>query len=452
MYKVIKLRSCHFTAAPFAPAVAASVLLLSFLSIAPGQDASAPQLQLITAHSPAIIDAKAAVPAEGPNPSIEINAGDNISGNPRRFQYGLRLTIRGVYDDNINISHTNRIQDYYFAIEPGATIGFGDIWGRTGNYVRLDYAPSIFLFLDHDEENAVQHLIRLEGFHQFARLSLTFSQDAAILKDSYVTLLSSDGTTGQTTNIDVGGRNRVDIFGTRLGWTYDLTGKTFLSGEFLNTVYDYENNLISSDQFSGSLFINYNYSPKLALGIGGAGGYNWVDSPTPDQTFEQALVRATYQATGKISLNASAGVEFRQFGGNGAGDHVSPVYELGATYQPFDGTTILVRGSRRTLNSGIFAGQDFAASNIIVGIRQRLLRRIYVGFTGGYENADYFSTIRGVSATRNDDYYYVEPAVDVMIMRFWTVGAYYLHREDFSNFTNFSFYDNQVGVRNTLKF
>ena len=216
----------------------------------------------------AAVENEPASPSEGPNPSIEISGGDSgISATPRRFQYGVRLTIRGVYDDNINITHTNRMDDYYIAIEPAITIGWGDIVGREGNYIRLDYAPSIFLFVEHDGNDAVQHLIHLEGYHRFSRLALTLAQDIAILDGSDVNLSASGSTTGQMANIDVGGRTRVNIFGTKLGWSYDLTGKTFLSGEFLNTLYDYQNSLISSDSFSGSLFINYNYSPKLAVGL-----------------------------------------------------------------------------------------------------------------------------------------------------------------------------------------
>jgi hypothetical protein len=394
-------------------------------------------------------------PTEGPDPSVETQRdGAGVSAMEKKFHYGVHLTLRGVYDDNINISHDNRIDDYYIAIEPGITIGYGDIIGREGNYIRLDYQASIFLFVDHDDADSVQHLIHLEAFHRFSRLALTLGQDVSVLDGADVNLTTSgtSSTTGTIANIDVGGRTRFTLGGTRLGWTYDLSGKTFLSGEFLNTLYAYQDDLISSDSFSGSLYINYNYSPKLAVGIGGTGGYNWVDSPTPEQTFEQANVRATYQATGKISLNASAGAEFRQFGDNGASDRVSPVYELGVTYLPFDGTTITLTGSRRTLNSAIFAGQDFASTNIIAGIRQRMFERVYLSVSGGYENSDYFSALAGISASRHDNYYFVEPAVDVSIMRFWTAGAYYLHRENESNFTAFSFYDNQIGLRTTLTF
>ncbi len=104
-----------------------------------------------------------------------------VSSEPRRFHYGFQVTARGVYDDNINISQTNRVSDYYFAIEPILTLGLGDITGHEDNYIRLDYAPSLFLFADHSEDDAVQQLIHLDGQHQFSKLTVKFGEEIAIL-------------------------------------------------------------------------------------------------------------------------------------------------------------------------------------------------------------------------------------------------------------------------------
>src|SRR5437667_3447319 len=108
--------------------------------------------------------------------------------------------------------------------------------------------------------------------------------------------------------------------------------------------------------------------------------------------------------------------------------------------------------SRRTFNSGTFAGQDFSGTTIDVGVRQRFLQRFYLAVSGGYQNSDYFSTVSGVTANRTDNYYFVEPALDFSITRFWIVGGYYLHRKNDSSSQTFSFYVNQVGLRTTLVF
>jgi hypothetical protein len=54
--------------------------------------------------------------ATGPNGVVygrDVFPGADIdSGGQRRFYYRLLLTVRGVWDDNIFISHTHRVSDY----------------------------------------------------------------------------------------------------------------------------------------------------------------------------------------------------------------------------------------------------------------------------------------------------------------------------------------------------
>jgi hypothetical protein len=77
----------------------------------------------------------------------------------------------------------------------------------------------------------------------------------------------------------------------------------------------------------------------------------------------------------------------------------------------------------------------------------------------GYEHSNYLSTDRDVSATRDDDYWFIEPSLDVLITRWLSAGVYYLHREQSSNDNGapngqdfFNWEDNQVGVRATVRF
>jgi hypothetical protein len=373
------------------------------------------------------------------------------SGIPRRFHYQLRLSVRSVYDDNINLFQTNRVSDFYTSIEPAIMVGFGDIEGRTENYIRLDYLPAIFFFADHSENDSVQHVVRIDGQYRVNRLTLTLSQMVQLMDGVDVQTTDSAGGLDQQVNLDVAGRTRFNIYSTHVNAAYYVTGKMFLSagGDFTATHYS---TLISSEIISGNLFLNYDYSPKVVVGIGGVAGYNRVDSPTPDQNFEQANVRISYQATGKLNFAASVGAELRHFDGDTRDQRVSPVFEIGANYTPFDGTKISLTANRRTLNSAVLAGQDYSVTNITMGVQQRLLRRFFLSVNGGYENSDYFSAVSNSGATRDDDYFFVQPSIAVSVTRFWTVGAYYLHRVNSSTLDAFAFHDNQVGVRSTLEF
>jgi hypothetical protein len=392
------------------------------------------------------------LPVATSDSSVESTPATRVdSGIPRRFHYLLRLTIRSVYDDNINLLNDNRISDFYTTIEPAIMLGFGDTFDRIENYIRLDYLPAAFFFADHSENNSLQHVARLDGQYRINRLTLNLSQMVQIMDGVDVQTTDGGGSLNQQVNLDVAGRTEFNVYTTHLNAAYYLTGKTFLSSgaDYTSTQYT---SLISSEVLSGNIFLNYNYSPKLVVGLGGTAGTNWVDAPNPDQTFEQGNIRVSYQATGKIDFAATAGVEVRHFDGDMRDNYTSPVFEVRTNYVPFDGTKISLSANRRTLNSAVLAAQNYTVTNFTVGVQQRLLRRFTLAFNAGYENSDYFSTIGSTAPTRDDNYFFVQPSIAVQVTRFWTVGAYYLHRENDSSFESFSFHDNQVGLRSSLEF
>lgn len=394
----------------------------------------------------------AAVPVVEPsNPSVEARGGEAISSSPRRFQYAFRLTVRGVHDDNINLDRLNPVGDFYFSIEPTVVLALGDAAGRQENFIRFDYRPRAFFFVEHSNNNAIQHLARLEGQYRISRLKIHGSQEVQLLDGSEVDIRSDTGVISNRVNLDVSGRTELRLFTSQLDASYDVSGKSFLTGGLSYVVSDYES-LISSEVLQGNIGFNYNYSPKLVVSVGGGGGINKVDSGNPDQTFQNVNGRISYSAGGKLNFHASGGVEFRQFEGEGRGQYVSPTFDIGANYQPFDGTTLSLRASRSTQNSAVLEGQDFASTSIYVSARQRFMRRFTFSMGAGYENAEYFATRAGLIASRNDDYFFVQPSVDVTLTRFWTVGAFYLRRQSESSIPQFGFKGNQVGVQSTLTF
>jgi hypothetical protein len=408
-----------------------------------------PSTNYTTAQTTVVPPPVAAGPYAGGGTYNAFPAGETVSsGEPRRFHYELLLTVRGVWDDNIFISHTNKVSDYYFAIEPQITIGVGDMAGRNKSYLRLDYMPSAILFVDHSDQDAFNQLIHLEGGYNSGRLTLTLSEDIALLQSA--NLNSFFDTTGLWANTDASAPTRYNVFYTRLRANYALSGKISLQGEFDSPSYAYPSH-ISDYTISAGLYLYYNFRPKVSVGIGGTFGYNWVDDPSTNQTFEQVNLRLNYQVTTKVALYASGGVEFRQFDGN-RNAYDTPVFEVGATYHPFVDTFLSLAAGRRIYNSGYLANQDFASTYVTGRFQQRLFHRVYFGLGAGYENSDYFATDQNVNATRNEDYWFIEPSVDVLITRWLSAGVYYLHREDSSNQDFFSWEDNQVGVRATVRF
>jgi hypothetical protein len=378
-----------------------------------------------------------------------IAVGDGVpSSESRRFHYGLMFTVRGVWDDNIYLSNTNKTSDYYFALEPQLTLGYGDIQGRSRSYIRLDYMPSGILYVNHSEEDAFNQLIHLEGGYNGGRLRLSLMQDVALLQSA--NLNSFIDTTGLWANTDANAPTRMNIFYTRARAEYDLSGKLYLDGEFDSYTYFYPDN-ISDYTVSGGLYLYYRWLPKVSVGIGGTVGYNWVDDPTPNQSFEQLNARLNYDVTAKLGLYASVGAEWRQFDGE-RGTYTTPVFEVGMSYYPFEGSTFTLAAGRRIYNSGYEPGQDFANTYVVGRFQQRLFHRVYLGLGAGYENANYFAADNNIDANRDDNYWFIEPSLDVLITRWLSAGVYYLHRADDSNVDFFSFNDNQVGWRMSVRF
>ncbi len=395
-------------------------------------------------------------PEENPQTSLEPELpqsaeietiAEEMPATPRRLRYQVSLSVREVYDDNINISSTNREEDFYTVIDPTISLGMGD---ADTNFVNLSYSPNAYLFADHSENDALQHIIALSGQYRFPFLTLTLTQDVQLLNGTGLSSPTGIGTDFTRTNLDVAGRTRVNIYTTRLNANYSLTGKTFLTGGISYGVSDYPS-LISSSVLSGNFYLNYTYSPKLAFGLGMNGGLNFVDSPSQDQTYEQINARASYELTGKVSATVSGGVEFRQITGGG-GDNGSPVFDASIFYQPFDGTSLALTFSRRTQNSATLASQDLHSTSITFSARQRFLQRVYLGLSIGYQNSAYFSTVDGIASNRSDDYYFLQGSLDLNLTSFWTAGIFYFYRESDSSLETFSFYDNQFGFQTSLTF
>lgn len=400
-----------------------------------------------TAHSKSIDLAPAPDQLALPEAEYLRSTGQEESATQRRLRYQIGLTVRTVYDDNINISDVDRQGDLYTTVEPTLNLGFGD---TENNFLALMYSPSAFIFASHSENNSLQHVIALSGQYRFPRVTVSLSEDIQILDGTGLNSSTGTGTDFTRTNLDVSARTRLNIYSTRLDANYSLTGKTFLTAGANYSVSDYSS-LISSSLVSGNLYLNYTYSPKLSVGAGVTGGYNAVDAPSDDQTFEQVNLRASYELTGKVSASFSAGFEFRQIT-NGASDNGSPVFEGTLFYQPFDGTSLSLSLSRRTQNSATLVSQDYHSTNVTLSVRQRFLQRVFAGLSVGYENSSYFGTVSEIDSNRTDDYFFAQASLDLNITSFWTAGIYYFHRESDSSLDSFSFYDNQIGLRTSFTF
>jgi outer membrane protein assembly factor BamA len=322
------------------------------------------------------------------------------------------LSTGSFYDGNVFLRSDDVQSDYVTRIAPGLTMRLGN--DDSMFYMMADDSVGLNYYMEHPKESTADN----EGRGQFQ-----WTMPRTIIGVSLD--VSSD--TGQ--DIDVSDRVRRDLYFAGVTAHYDFGEKTSwdLSGSYTRSDFA---GLISSSQWEGDLFFNYQYSPKTQIGAGGAGGYLVVPGGQ-NQVYEQANVRATYQATGKLTLNGQVGTELREYQG-GHGSTISPVFIVDAAWAARPDTGLDLSLRRSIYASALLDDQDYTATSLDFSIRQRITKYVEVSLSTGYVNTSYSATAAGVAADREDNYYYIRPAVDWNVLSWMSIGIYYEYSKDAS--------------------
>ena len=118
--------------------------------------------------------------------------------------------------------------------------------------------------------------------------------------------------------------------------TYQWTERTSFDFDLTVPITEFDGGL-GSGGVTATTFVNYAFTPRTLFGLGFAAGYLNVDN-SDAQVFEQVLVRVLSTVSPYFLYYATAGVDFRDYGG---GRHVThPVFALGATWTPREGTLL----------------------------------------------------------------------------------------------------------------
>jgi Putative beta-barrel porin 2 len=368
--------------------------------------------------------------------------------NKGPFEYALHLSIRGAYDDNIGLTHMNRLDDYFVQIQPSLMLGVGEV-AKQETFILVNYLPNFYRYDEHSEFDSNQHIARLLAGYKASNLILRLNQDVAILNN---TVLAAS--TGERLSLVPSGRTDLDIYNTDLSANYNMTPRDFIFSELRMLRTEYADPLVSSEVYTANLYLNHGFGQSVVLGLGVNGGYDAVDFPTPDQTFVQANVHLNFTPTRQFSFDAIVGEEFRDFENIARGRYSTPVFSISSAWTPCESTRVQLTATRQIYNSAARTAQDYIDTNVGAMIRERVCKQLYLGVIGGYEHVQYFNAIDlpVPLPTLSDDYWYVQPSADIILTRFWSFGGYYLRRQNSGSVSTVDFYSNEYGVRTTIKF
>ena len=379
----------------------------------------------------------------------------------KMFNFRPRLATGVTYDDNIDLRRKDELQDIIWNVSPGILAEAGDR-SAGEKFLSLDYAPNILKFTEHDEFDAVDHSAQLRGLLPFAKLTLGGSAGFQQLS---------------TPEIELGIRVKRDLYTLALTSSYEVSPKTSLelNGSYHETDYG-DRRFISSQEWTGQAWVNNQISSKVNVGFGLVGGLLQQDQG-PSQIYERVLFRAIYTLTYKLDLTASVGGEWRQYQPfshvtgirivitptstntfpvvtqEKAASRFSPVFDIGATYRPREGTSLKLLAYRRDQNSPTIAGYNYLTTGISVSVRQRFWERFAVSFGGSLENSSYHSDLQNQTLDHDDNYYGVNAGLDALITQRWTAGVVIQHRSSDSNKPYGTiFKDNQVVLQTSYSF
>jgi hypothetical protein len=353
-------------------------------------------------------------------------------GSP--FHFGL--TAGETYDDNIFIS-PQKTADFVSHISPAIDFEKGDKTAASANYFNAFFTPTFFLYADNSNQNRQNYDADLFYQHEWTRLTLGIGQRYQHLTDA---------------SIDIGNLAKRNVYTTTLNGSYFYNDHLNFFGTATQCITSYESGAnIHTNEWIIDGYALYQMAPKLALGIGPRIAFIDILG-APNEAHQDLLLHLIYNPQGKINVTLSAGLEHLEYQNN-VSDHLLPIFDFTANYNPRDGTIFYLSGSRQSVNSYNLAGETYLNTVGQVGFKQRFMQNKYFMLSASYTMADYeFGSPPSGGLKRKDDYYSVNVGVEWDLKDWLKLSARYQYSEDASNIAQRSFNDNQVDIQASIWF
>jgi hypothetical protein len=375
------------------------------------------------------------------------------------FNLHPRVIAGLTYDDNILFSSANPEADTFWTIQPALQAVAGDdaalIAYRDQNYdvlnlapgniiiqppemwpgklLILDYGPRFQFFNQYTANNSIDQFGTLNLLWPLKRLILGFKQDYQLQK---------------MTIIEAGQRSTVETISSTLAAAYQIGEKTSLESDFRRISVGYDSaGLIGYTEYNTENWFNYVVAEGLPVSLGVLAGSDEVANHQ-GQTYEQLRARARYNYTEKLSFDASAGGELRQYD-NGSPDTLSPVFSIAGEYRPVERTSLRLTGYRQQYAS-ILNNYYYTSTGATLGLQQGITDRFTANLSVGYYTLDYTPS-SGVLVKYTDDYYTARIGLEAKIIRHLTGQIFYQlisRQSQVSGDIN----ENQAGVQLTLSY
>jgi len=298
----------------------------------------------------------------------------------------------------------------------------------------------------------------MSGGWKLAKLTLGLSQSYEIANGKQV---------------EVNGFVEQESYITQLTSRYELSDKTSfdLNGRqsLINTedviLGDADVKLNSINEWLVEGWGNYKVTEKLTAGLGATFGWRDIRGfptaadpdvqggvDTPNQTFQQILVRSQYEVTEKVDAFGSVGMQFSQFQ-DGDDDGPIFIFDLGGSWQPLERTSVALSAYRHDAVSYVYNARNYTLTGVRATVRQLFLEKYTASLVAGYENSDYTETQdQPGTIDRTDNYFFLKPVLDYQFSERLNTGIFYLYRTKSSDNDLYDYSNNQAGLYCNYRF
>lgn len=361
--------------------------------------------------------------------------GDNLDyvADQRMWKLDARMMAGFWYDDNLFLDDgvsKQPVGDAYFSLNPSFDLNFGP--NAFGLAASIYYSAEMLWYVKGETDDATNH-------HLSLTLSWTGAKARAFLSAAYASIHGPD--------VDVGDRLEKDTASISAGFSYILGAKTTLGVAVGTTILDYTGGFFNSSGYSASAYVDYQFSPKTAIGIGVGYGYNEIDGGSEYNNYDLNL-RATWAATSRMTIAGTGGLQLND---TEYSQDYTPVLAIDLDYDLLgDGKTSAKVSIYRDFHpAALFGNQAYWSTGAALDVSHAMTDRTRLGISLGYEFADYevLSGDLPPGATREDNYYYIRPHFTYAFSERISMSLFYqFSNNDSEGYGAASFERNWIGI------
>jgi len=352
----------------------------------------------------------------------------------RKWRWQVGADMGWYYNSNIFLTQ-NAIPDQIFRPGCGAVVYYGD------TLAPLEMTAQYALYYNDYLNGTVA-----SSFANNFTYSSTWRPSEKLGIQSAIMVSDSKGN-----NLDVGAQTRVLDTGVVLSGSYQQSERVSIGSDGAYSYRQYQN---AGSYYDGNdyLFADYQFTPKLRMGLGGGGGARSLNGTTEIDT--GARLRFNYVPGEKLSVNGLAGLESRSF--SLGGNKVSPRVEIGSVYDLSERTQLRLSIYDKVSPSlGSTRVEIYQVDGVTASVSQRFFNKITASVGGGLERSTAQSSSSATAASAaNQNYGYFQGSVVWNFLTYSSFSIYskYLTRQSNVASAGLNYDQTLFGVELTMSY